>query len=246
MNYYGTKEYKKEIELLDRQVFCKCYTSEPSDVTELEDNYVLKVYSYKEITEEPGYAAVRIKGSVCRLYQKDVLIFEWKCTEEEPILHYIIHHSDGKQYFLFSLDLYGYGVLDLFSGDCLRYIPQKSKSSDLNKFEETFIWVKPHYDAISDLLAVEGCFWAAPYSVIVLDFSEPMKIKSSDEWLDIMEICPDKIEGLPVGDIDFEKWDTDDLIVKAAIWGDNNISTFCAIKKTELKDKCEKGRKKGK
>lgn len=246
MNYYGTDEYKKEIELLDRQVFCKCNTSEPTEVTELEDSYVLKVYSYEEIKKESGYVAVRIKGSICRLYQNDRLVFEWKCTESGSVLHSIIHHSNGKKYFLFSLDLYGYGVLDLLSYECLRYIPQQSKLHDKNIFEETFIWVEPHYDTVSGLLAVDGCFWAAPYSVIVLDFSDPMKIKTSDEWLDLSEMIPDKIDGFSVGHIDFEKWDTDALIVKAEIWGDNNKSTFCAIKKTELKDKCEKGRKKGK
>ena len=239
MNYYGTDEYKKEIERLDKEAFCKCSLSEPTYSEELDSGYVLKVYSYEEITKEQGFAAVRVKGSICRLYQNDNLIFEWKCTETGSLLQNIIHHSNGGKYFLFSLDLYGYGVLDLNSGKCTRYIPQKSKASDNSAFEETFIWCEPHYDAESGLLAVDGCFWGDFYSVIVLDFTEPMKIKTSDEWLDLCELVPDKTDGLPVGDTEFKKWEKDSLIIETKLYdGKEQKSNLYAVNKSELINKC--------
>ena len=44
------------------------------------------------------------------------------------------------------------------------------------------------FDKESDLLAVEGCLWAATYSVIVLNFKDPMKIVEQDRWVDLSDI----------------------------------------------------------
>lgn len=62
---------------------------------------------------------------------------------------------------VFRRDLYGYSVYEVESGREMHYIPSQAG---------TFIWTDANYDFQSNLLAVEGCFWASTYSVIVLDF----------------------------------------------------------------------------
>ena len=48
------------------------------------------------------------------------------------------------------------------------FIPKKSFVGG-----ETFIWTKAVYCKTNNILAVEGCFWACPFSLEFYDFSEP-------------------------------------------------------------------------
>lgn len=105
---------------------------------------------------------------------------------------YLFRHANGKRYLLFSVDLYGYSVLELESGKEFHYIPSESYPKDDKDFDETFIWCGAAYDPQSNLLAVDGCIWAAQYSTIVLDFSDPLTEQPVQRWLDLHEmIDPD-------------------------------------------------------
>ena len=104
------------------------------------------------------------------------------------------------------------GVLDLESLQDMRYFPPQSFPSRRENLEETFIWTDVHYDPESNLLAVSGCYWACPYSVIVLDFSEPMTEQPVEYWLDVRSIIDPNYE--LYDDIDFDRWENGALYLK--------------------------------
>ena len=209
MNYYGSPEHMASLQDYDERVFPHCDFSKPSGEYSPGDGYRVLWYSAKddnELTRLP-YRDLNT-GTVNRLYHNDELIFEWRFTGASSRKASIIHHANGKTYLLFYEDLYGYSVLDLLSTQSVHYIPQESHDTDESRFEETVIWVIPHYDPQSGLLAVEGCIWAAPYTVLVVDFSDPMRIVEARCWLDLNG----DIDSGHYDEINFIGWDEDSLV----------------------------------
>ncbi len=220
MNYYGSPEHMAILQDYDDRVFSHCDCSKPSDEYSPGDGYRVVWYSAEddnELTRTP-YTDLNT-GTVNRLYHNDELVFEWKFTGASSRKASIIHHANGKTYLLFYEDLYGYSVLDLSSMQSIHYIPQESHDTDESRFEETVIWVVPHYDPESSLLAVEGCIWAAPYTVLVVDFSDPMRIVETKQWIDLGgDIDSDHYPG-----IDFIEWNEDSLICNTGVFSKNDL-----------------------
>lgn len=80
-----------------------------------------------------------------------------------------IDHPDGNEYLLCGEDYQGYTVVDLTHGTIQTYIPPDAEKG------HGFCWVVVHPSPNSKTLAVEGCFWGAPYAVWFFDFSEPAR-----------------------------------------------------------------------
>ena len=137
--------------------------------------------------------------------------FVWHNIDHNGNVSHIFRHANGKQYLLFHIDLYGYSILELESGKEFHYVPSESFSKDGNGFDETFLWVVPHYDPESNLIAVEGCYWAYPYSVIVTDFSDPFAEQPTERWIDIHALIDPNFERYD--DIDFVRWESGALCV---------------------------------
>ena len=138
--------------------------------------------------------------------------FFWRNTDDDGEFASLIRHANGKRYLIFRFDLYGYGVLNMESLLDMRYFPPQSFPSKRENFEETFIWTGVHYDPESNLLAVSGCYWACPYSVMVLDFSDPMTEQPVERWLDVRSIIDPNYE--IYDDIDFDRWENGVLYLK--------------------------------
>ena len=196
MNYYGSEEYNKLIQDLDKKVYSKCDLTKETNKKVLDDNYSIKYYYYDD--QDSG-----VDGEVCRLYKDDNLIYEWKNIYGKSRLATIINHSDGNKYLVFDEDLYGYSVLNLKTLECVHYIPSESHLDN----KETFIWCDVNYNINNNLLVVSGCYWATPYTLIVVDFTKPMEVVKSSNWLDL----PLKYYELG-SDIDFKCFDDDKLV----------------------------------
>ena len=212
MNYYGTEEYYNQIKDLDKKIFSKIVFDEPERVKELENGYCVKYYYYAD--EEnclPGHAPV--DGEICRLFLNEEMVFEWKNTDGHSRMAVMIHHTDGQDYFVFDEDLYGYSVLRLSDLASVHYIPAESHRYNSGKFVETFIWCNCFYNPENNMLAVDGCYWACPNNIIVLDFSDPMRIVEAKEWSDIYSRCRDEYPD--IDDIDFVRWDGSKLVCKS-------------------------------
>ena len=212
MNYYGTGKYIEEMKKLDDQVFSKIRFDEPEREKELESGYLVRYYYYADEENcKPGYAPV--DGEICRLFKNDKLIFEWKNTDGNSRMASIIHHADGYTYFVFDEDLYGYSVLNLDSLQCMHFIPAESYGTYPDEFKETFIWCGCFYNPENNLLAVDGCFWACPGDVIVLDFKDPMTAVEPKDWHSIYGKCG--CDDPDLDDVEFNSWDKDTLVCKA-------------------------------
>ncbi len=212
MNYYGTEKYKERMKMLDESIFSRIMFDEPEREKELESGYLVRYYYYADEENcKPGYAPV--DGEICRLFKDDNLIFEWKNTDGHSRMASIIHHADGYTYFVFDEDLYGYSVMNLDSLQCMHFIPAESYGTYPDEFKETFIWCDCFYNPENNLLAVDGCFWACPGDVIVLDFKDPMTAVVPNDWHSIYRKyrCDDP----DLDDIEFDSWDNDTLVCKA-------------------------------
>ncbi len=100
-----------------------------------------------------------------------------KVAEFENINHdgnifSVVEHSNGKNYLIFSIDLYGYSIMDLSNYHVYHYIPEES----FYGHEETFIWTEAYYCKDNNIIAVEGCYWACPFSTEFFDFSNPEEV----------------------------------------------------------------------
>ena len=154
-----------------------------------------------------------MKMSENTLYNKDGrALFFWRNTDDDGEFAALIHHSNGKHYLVFRFDLYGYGVLELESGHEMCYMPTQSFPAVREDFKETFIWTDVHYDPESNLLAVSGCYWACPYSVVVVDFSDPLTEQPVERWFDVSSTIDPDYEIYDV--IDFDRWESGVLCLK--------------------------------
>lgn len=220
MNYYGSTEHMALLQGYDDRVFPQCDFSKPSDEYCPGDDFLVRCYSAvdeNESTRTP-YRDLNT-GEVCRLYHSEELVFEWKYIGASPREATILQHANGKSYLLYYENLYGYSVLDLTSMQSVHYIPQESYETDRERFEETVIWVVPHYDPESSLLAIEGCVWGAPYTVLVVDFNDPMRIVEAGQWLNLNG----SIDSESYHEINFIEWTTDALVCDTGRYGKTEL-----------------------
>jgi len=160
----------------------------------------------KKLEIAEGYSAERSLYSSnigeTIVYSPDGLeIYRYQSHDVSGDFLTLIDHSNGRKYLIFRIDLYGYGVFDIMDKKEFFHIPKES---------ETFIWTEVFYNPLNDVLAVDGCFWACPYGINLLDFKNPM---AETKWIDIHDKLYPRFESCI--DIDFIRWDGTLLIVKA-------------------------------
>jgi len=85
-------------------------------------------------------------------------------------LLWITDHPDGHSYALSGEDYQGFTLVQLDTGEKANYLPEAA--------EEGFgwCWIGGEPSPDKKLLALSGCYWAAPYEIVIFDFSEPMSL----------------------------------------------------------------------
>ena len=157
------------------------------------EQYRIERSYYK--TEEDGEKLWGAETTI--LDETGATIYQYRTDDDDCDFIALIQHHNGCEYFLFRTGLYGYGIYDLASKQEFFYIPDES---------ESFIWTDIHYNPISNMLAVGGCFWACPNGVTLLDFSNPMK---ETEWVDVIGALDgdyDKYDGLELSEAQYKDW----------------------------------------
>lgn len=207
MNAINSKAYL-EWQTKGQTLFAPENRRPESDLTkELEDGYSVRFESYQG---KIGEWDPRL--FVCTLFDANGReVFTWR-NLNGVCFAYLFRHANGRRYLLFSIDIFGYSVLELESGKEFHYIPSESYPQNEKDFEETFIWVKAAYDPQSNLLAVDGCIWAEPYSTIVLDFSDPFAEQPVQRWLDVQTLLDPNYDRYL--DMDFARWESGALYLK--------------------------------
>lgn len=140
-------------------------------------------------------------GSECSLIDHNGrCVAGWHSVYDKADFFKVITHSNGREYLIFSQDLYGYSVLDIGSLEMLHFFPEKSLEASPEG--ETFIWTDAAYNPIANVIAVSGCYWGYPYSVQLFTFDDPLN--EHQKHIDLMDFFHNS-------EIDFEKWVDGDL-----------------------------------
>lgn len=100
------------------------------------------------------YAGDKLITTVCRNY--GAFPFAW-----------VEGHPKGS-FLLAGEDYQGQTVIDLVAGERKDFLPKEAADG------AGFCWAKYTPNSDGMLLAVEGCYWACPYEVRIVDFSDPM------------------------------------------------------------------------
>lgn len=132
-------------------------------------------------------------------------VFEYISLYRHCFFCTLVEHADGKSYYFYKEDLYGYSVYDIAKKQSFRYIPAHSWSGG-----ETFIATSIHYNPHNNLFAVEGCYWAGPSETFLFRIGNPMQ--RFDEYLSLHQLLDGDYE--KYDDIEFERWDGNDLVLK--------------------------------
>lgn len=121
-------------------------------------------YSHKEKKETFNYSKAYI-------YRKKTgeLIFE--ITRNFSHFWFTFHtHSNGMDYLLCGEDYQGYCLLNLTEKRKDVYFPTEGYDG------MGFCWTAAYPSPDSKLLAVDGCYWACPYQLMIYDFTEPERL----------------------------------------------------------------------
>lgn len=165
--------------------------------------------------ETAGYL---LHASECELTDETKsVVYTWRNINDDGEFYKIIEHSDGNQYLIFRIDLYGYSVLNLSTLQDFHYIPSGSFPEG-----ETFIWTDVFYNRKNNMLAVSGCYWACPYEIMLLDFSRPMT--EPEELISVQKCLAHSAASYD--DIDFAAWRGTDLILHAFNTEDSHMETI--------------------
>lgn len=76
-------------------------------------------------------------------------------------------HANGFEYLLCGEDYQGQTVVNLSKRSVTSYFPEEGYSGG------AFCWAAAYPSPSSKFLAVEGCYWACPYELLVFDFGHP-------------------------------------------------------------------------
>lgn len=191
-----SEEYLKRCAELDG-LFSEEYQKDEKELF-LSAKYILRVVTYSG-----SVSNYNLSGSMNYLLTKTRdLLHCWKSYDDDATFCSLITHQNGHEYLLYRQDLYGYSVYNIDDKEEFRYYPQCAVDG-----KESFIWTAVYYNEINNFLAVYGCFWACPWSTLLVDFTNPMDISifQSD--------VSDHIEG-EYDDVDFVRWNGENLVIE--------------------------------
>lgn len=77
-------------------------------------------------------------------------------------------HANGHDYLVGGSDYQGQTVIELDTGKRRELLPEEAKEGN------GFCWGSYSYNVETQLLVVDGCYWACPYEFRFYDFSDPM------------------------------------------------------------------------
>lgn len=136
--------------------------------------YKLVVTSF---TSGPGTWNVT-EGKVFRIDSDQPIASIRRNYSSFPYL-FIEQHANGHDYLIGGSNYQGQTVIELDTGIKRELFPEEAKQG------HGFCWASYIYHVETQLLLVDGCFWACPYEYRFYDFSDPM----NKGW-PLLEIVP--------------------------------------------------------
>ena len=97
--------------------------------------------------------------------------------------HSWVNHANGHEYLLCGEDYQGYTVIDLCHEVERVYLPEGAAGG------AGFCWTAALPSPDGRTVAVEGCYWGAPYELVFFDFTQPeerplpdLRLRDEREW----------------------------------------------------------------
>lgn len=206
-NIYDTDEYNKFIDT-QRYVIDDKFLTETEN-HELSDGFSVEYTIYSDIEhKDKQFSITKAVASKIILKNADTKVYEYCCFYDHVMFKEIIHHKNGHRYYPFHINLYGISYIDVDTLEVYNYIPEGYEHDYEAIFGESFIITDVHYDKNSNLIAYGGCYWAAPYEVMVGDFSDPLGF--NPHLISLHDILDPEYE---YDDIDFKEWKDNRLYV---------------------------------
>ncbi len=78
-------------------------------------------------------------------------------------------HPNGHAYLICGVDYQGQTVIELDTGNRREFLPEAASKG------HGFCWAKYEFDSATQMVIVDGCYWACPYEYRFYDFSDPMQ-----------------------------------------------------------------------
>ena len=209
-NAYDTEAFEKY-----KEYYVECFREENiSEEEEKEISFGYRIRSITYTTQKKGYELYTYKQYLLDAQGRE--IYDWNLFDNHDFLNFsdVILHSDGEKYFIFKECLYGYSVLHLSDLKSLHYVPygQVSKTDSAVSIGESFIMTDFYYNKEANMIAANGCFWAAPVDVVVIDFKQPLE--APKKMLTCHDLIDPNYENDDLEDVEFKGWDKDELIVQ--------------------------------
>jgi hypothetical protein len=129
--------------------------------------YVLETLRYAADEQGRRYA----RGTVRRL-EDDAPVADIE-RNIGGFLHAWVQHPDGLESLLCGEDYQGYTVVCLDTAEARVHFPPEAFGG------HGFCWAAIHPSPDGSILAVEGCYWACPYELVMYDFSDPRAFAAS-------------------------------------------------------------------
>ena len=203
-NIYSPETYPEGMEFYDDKFFI-C-----TDNYDMGDSISVQYDVYGE-KSDIGNKYTGAMVAKCTYFKKGVQIFQ-HFTDRHHLHPFksVIHHSKGNTYIPYHTDLYGISFFEVETGRHYDYIPEGIEHDLSLNGGESFIVCEVFYDSERDLLACDGCYWACPNGIFVMDLSDPMHY---DPRMVQMhgEIPMDYDE---YDDVHFVRWEKGSLILK--------------------------------
>ena len=200
-NVYNSEKHKKFMDS-QRYVIDDKFLDRTENY-ELSDGFSVEYSIYSDIEQKnKQYSIKKAVASKIILKNADKTVYEYYCFYDhvKPFTE-IIHHKNGHRYYAFHVDLYGISFLDVDTLEVYNYIPEGYEHKEEYMCGESFIITDVHYDKESNLIAYGGCYWAAPYEVMVGDFSDPLNF--NPHLVSLRNISDPEYN---YEDIDFKEW----------------------------------------
>lgn len=194
------QEYRKTFDY----VFQERYKTKSEEVPLTDGKHILRISYFND--ESCEYSKYQVQTSETEVFDNNFnKVAEFRNINHSVNFYSVVEHSNGKNYLIFSIDLYGYSVMNLENYHVYNFVPEESFKGEV----ETFIWTDVCYSKKNNIIAVDGCYWACPSSAEFFDFSTPEnlpyeKILSSFDMEGQLNIDTDVI---PV------RWNNDGSIV---------------------------------
>lgn len=205
-NMYGTEEYNRYIEKRKYVLDEKYFTERQS--YKLPEDYTLETAVYSDVEKQVVKAAM-VK---CAIKKSGKTVYEYLSADDHvrPLTEFFTHRN-GHRYFPFRIALYGISYLELDTLKVNNYIPEGFQHEYDYPFGESFIITDLHYDINTGMIAYGGCYWAGTADVMSGIFEDPLNF--APRLISLHTIIDPEYE--LYDDIEFERWDGNNIVVKA-------------------------------